>query len=100
MADDAPEPKGYTLDLSTGRPPSGRSRTRKGPPPVVVKTINLSTPKAATPPPPSDAPGASPGPKASPSRPGRSERPRPASGTSLADLLDDATLARLRGETD
>ena len=52
---DAPTPRrgGFTLDLSRGDAPSGapssRPRARTGPPPVVVKTINLSTPKASPP---------------------------------------------------
>ena len=101
--DDARTP--FSVDLSTGKAPTRRKR--KGPPPVVQQTINLSTPK----PPKDEAPVASPTPPAAKSRsnggrgrgsassPGRrNERPAPRSGNSLADLLDAETLARLRGE--
>jgi len=99
-----PAPEGFTIDLSSGR--TGK-RPRKGPPPVVTQTINLSTPK---PPkqesgPASPAPSASSRPKPAPPKGGRG-RPTTAplatrdargGGTSLADLLDEATLARLLG---
>lgn len=107
-----PAPEGFTIDLSSAR--TGK-RPRKGPPPVVTQTINLSTPK---PPKVESAPTAA---AASSSAPAATSRPknahakgqrggRPAhtapkaepreargGGTSLADLLDEATLARLRG---
>ena len=107
MADDpTPTDKpAFTLDLSTGKPPS--KRKRKGPPPVVQQTINLSTPKPAAP--EAEAPTASGrphgpkggskgnGPKAGGAPRDRNRAPK-AAGTSLADLLDPDTLARLRGE--
>ena len=101
---DTPDPNaapasGFTLDLSTGKP--GRPRAaRKGPPPVVQKTINLST-KAAAPRPEPEAvhPKKAAPPKHERRRDDkRSGGPPRSSGTSLADLLDEATLARLRGE--
>lgn len=92
-----PRPGGFTLDLSSGATPGGApSRARKkAPPAVVTQTINLSTPK-----PVAALASAVPETPALPRRtkpppPPRAERPR--GGTSLADLLDDATLARLRG---
>ena len=99
---DSPDdtPKGFTLDLSTGKPSSRRKRKRKGPAPVVQQTINLSTPKSEKPVEPAKEPKASgtPRPKKDNSGGRRNERPAPRSGTSLADLLDPETLARLRGE--
>jgi hypothetical protein len=105
MADDSPregprepgKPKGgrahaggFTLDLSDGKPPG--KRRRKSTAALVQKTIDLSS-KPAVPPPPAES--ASPPPAPAP-RAGR-DRPRPAGGHSLADLLDPETLARLRG---
>lgn len=113
MPDAPSEPprRPVTLDLSTGPGRPGK-RPRKGPPPVIVQTINLSTPKPTAPP---AAPPAAerPTPPAGGTRRDDSRRddnrrgdgtPRNRSeptrgGTSLADLLDDATLARLRGGT-
>jgi hypothetical protein len=100
MSDPDPQPAarpGFTLDLSTGKP--GRPRaTRKGPPPVVQQTINLSTKTAAkapeAPPEPAPTPAAKQPRGAGP----RSGGPARSGGTSLADLLDADTLARLRGE--
>lgn len=110
MADASREspPGGFTLDLSTGAAPTGR-RKRTGPPPVVVQTINLSTPRASAP--ASPTPAAPPEGRTSDTRRDESTRPRggsaprrdearggrTGSGTSLSDLLDEATLARLRG---
>lgn len=90
---------GFTLDLSTGKAPSRRKRKRKGPAPVVQKTINLSTPKVEKP----VELGKEPEHKPPPKKKGHSSVPRtkhqtPRSGASLADLLDPETLARLRGE--
>lgn len=91
----------FTLDLSTGKAPTRRKR--KGPPPVVQQTINLSTPKPApeaesptAPAPPTANAGRPKGSKASGAPRDRSTGPK-AGGTSLADLLDPDTLARLRG---
>lgn len=94
-----PTPKGFTLDLSTGRPATGRPRKRKGPPPVVVQTINLST-KTTTEATPATEPVADTRRDTAPrpTKPSAEKRSRPSSGNSLADLLDEATLARLRGE--
>ena len=118
MSDDARPPASLTIDLSSAR--TG-TRPRKGqpqgkrPPPVVTQTINLSTPKPPKPEPaptaqaPSGPHAKAPSGKASPARPSGKSGPRggrtanaPAprdaqGGTSLADLLDEATLARLRG---
>lgn len=101
-------PKGFTLDLSTGKPPSRRKRKGKGPVAVVQQTINLSTPKSEKPAEPkrdasqlANAPTASGKPQRSnkgKSGGHRKERSAPRSGNSLADLLDPETLARLRGE--
>lgn len=115
MSDDArPDARaGLTIDLSsprTGKRPRKPTTAVKGPPPLVVQTINLSTPK----PPKAEAPAnASPaakptaarlkgpgGPavrKAPRSAPREAPRDAPGGGTSLADLLDETTLARLRG---
>ncbi len=116
---------GFTLDLSSGV--AGKPKRPKGFVPVVQKTINLTTkkaePVAETPesarPAPAQAPhpdGRRGGPRQDaahrnePRRPDprrsdppsqdarRRDDPRPSGGTSLADLLDEATLARLRGE--
>lgn len=100
MADDS-TPKDdkptYSLDLSTGKPP--RRRKRKGPPPVVQQTINLSTPKPATPPEAAPAPASGPKSGGQKGGSGRDRKRAPKSaGTSLADLLDPDTLARLRGD--
>lgn len=98
MADDSHDDKpSYSLDLSTGKAP--RRRKRKGPPPVVQQTINLSTPKPETPPETEAQPAS--GPKSNGKRgTGKrgDRRPPKAAGTSLADLLDPDTLARLRGD--
>ena len=95
-------PKGFTLDLSTGKPPSRRKRKTKGPVAVVQQTINLSTPKPAKPDELAKAPKAARQPprgKQSGASGGkRQDRPAPRTGNSLADLLDPETLARLRGE--
>lgn len=95
--------KGFTLDLSTGKPPARRKRKTKGHVAVVQKTINLSTPKSEKPAEPTaEAPKEKTSGKPSRSAKGQSdgrrkERPAPRSGNSLADLLDPETLARLRG---
>ncbi|MEM1117038.1 MAG: hypothetical protein AAF845_00940 [Bacteroidota bacterium] len=89
----------YSLDLSTGKAP--RRRKRKGPPPVVQQTINLSTPKPEAPPEAEAKPQAASGPKGGRKKGTggtRDRRPPKAAGTSLADLLDPDTLARLRGD--
>ncbi len=105
MSDPSSEPprRPITLDLSTGPGTPGR-RTRKGPPPVVVQTINLSTPNPAA---PAKVQAETASPAAGVSKPRRDDarrddarRGRPEAtcgGNSLADLLDEATLARLRG---
>ena len=124
---DAPRKASHTVDLSSGSAPA-RPKRPKGFVPVVQQTINLTTKREAGPGrrdvqtgtsgpsqtqgPPSKAPD--------PSQPGgkrrRDDAPRgetaprgktaprgdarqPSGGTSLADLLDEATLARLRGGT-
>ena len=109
---------GFTLDLSSGA--SGKPKRVKGFVPVVQKTINLTTKKAdaaaeATPPEAARPERARPEPawtprrddarRSEPTRSGparadarRRDEPRPSGGTSLADLLDEATLARLRGK--
>lgn len=81
---------GFTLDLSRNTP---GKRKRKGPAPLVTRTIDLSTKKAA-PAPPQPPPKAEPPPKA-PRREKGGGPPR--GGATLADLLDPETLARLRG---
>lgn len=115
----SPDRSGFTVDLSSGSGPSKPARP-KGFAPVVQQTINLTTKKAAPQdPPPAENPrsaSAGPAPRRSgpPSGSRRTEAPRksntprkrddapradarPSGGTSLADLLDEATLARLRG---
>ena len=114
---------GFTLDLSSGA--AGKAKRPKGFVPVVQKTINLTTrkadPVADAPQPtrPEPAPTSRPDARRdgsrqdeprrkeprqnAPQRSGtadtrRRDAPRPSGGTSLADLLDEATLARLRGE--
>lgn len=92
---------GFTLDLSTGKAPSRRSRKKKGPVAVVQKTINLSTPKSEKPAELANEPATRPSPKPNTSKgsgPRTKRSAAPRSGTSLADLLDPETLARLRGE--
>lgn len=92
-ADNQPHAGGFTLDLSTGKPAAPSAPKRKGAVPVVQQTVNLSTSK----------PEAAPEPPAEPTKP-KPERSkgkgggRPRSGSTLADLLDPETLARLRGE--
>lgn len=123
---ETPKPA-YAVDLSTGAARGTRPRrsTPKGFVPVVQQTINLSTKKQpkATPEARVETPahGASAGPSprggaaggtgrgAQPKGgSGRNDAPRgggrdapraepSGGGTSLADLLDEATLARLRG---
>lgn len=93
---------GFTLDLSTGKAPSRRKRKRKGPAPVVQQTINLSTPRTEKPAEPAKGPDATATSSrktkgASSASRKKQQAPRSA-GTSLADLLDPETLARLRGE--
>lgn len=100
MADDSSngDKPSYSLDLSTGKAP--RRRRRKGPPPVVQQTINLSTPKPEVSPEAEATPasGGTSGEKNGKATGGkRDRRPPKAAGTSLADLLDPETLARLRG---
>ena len=99
--DDAPK-AGSTLDLSTGKAPPRQKR--KGPPPVVQQTINLSTKTAEA---PKDAVKAqtpatskSSKPKTGKDRGGRSKRRSTpaAASSSLADLLDPDVLAKLRGD--
>ena len=85
--DEAPK-AGGTLDLSTGKAP--RRRKRKGPPALVHETINLSTKRAPAEPAPPPRPERAP-------RTPRGKAPKAAS-SSLADLLDPDTLARLRGD--
>lgn len=116
MSDDArPDARaGLTIDLSsprTGKRPRKPTTTAvKGPPPLVVQTINLSTPKppkAETPASASHAAKPAAGRSKGLGGPTARKAPRSApreaphdargGGTSLADLLDEATLARLRG---
>ena len=101
MADDSSngDKPSYSLDLSTGKAP--RRRKRNGPPPVVQQTINLSTPKPEVPPEAEATPASvqTSGKKNSKGTGARRDRrPPKAAGTSLADLLDPDTLARLRGD--
>lgn len=112
---DSPARSGFTVDLSSGSGPAKRARP-KGFAPVVQQTINLTTrkvPQEATPAEPEVRSAPAPH---TPRRSGsptlgnrRTEAPRTkdaprgdargghSGGTSLADLLDEATLARLRG---
>ena len=101
-----PPRSGFTLDLSS---PGGSARSKrpKGFVPVVQQTINLTTKRTETPaeaPAPADPTAGRPGqnPADARGRPDRRDDSRPegrrsGGGTSLADLLDEATLARLRG---
>ena len=113
---DAPSPQpdtprdsgGLTIDLSSGVTPGTRPRKKKGPPPVVQQTINLSTKKeptaesAVAPRSKKDSRGkrTHAGPKGKGHTKGsRGDKrgPKP-TGTSLADLLDPDTLAKLKGK--
>ncbi|MDX1418974.1 MAG: hypothetical protein R3181_03310 [Rubricoccaceae bacterium] len=95
---------GFTLDLSsgtTGRPPEGWRRKRKQASPILTKIVDLTAPK---PPPEASrpAPAQTPPTEAKSPRGKRPERARGGGrkpgGATLADLLDEETLARLRGE--
>lgn len=97
---------GQTLDFSTGKAPTTRRKPAAaslGVGPVVRETLDLSTAQ----PPQSDAPAPqapSPAPTSKPASAktrgaDKKDRSRPSSsGSSLAELLDPETLARLRGE--
>lgn len=116
---------GFTLDLSSSA--AGKPKRPRGFVPVVQKTINLTTkkaePVAERPEPSRPVPTRTPLPdprrdtsrrdeprrdeprrpdprRSGPAQPDthRRDAPRPSGGTSLADLLDEATLARLRGQ--
>lgn len=100
---------GFTINLATGTSPGSRPRRNKksaAPPPVVQKTINLSTPKPESEKTEAKAQGGKPntnkrkgGPKGHAKGKGGKPRgeKRPSSGTSLADMLDPDVLAKLRG---
>lgn len=97
---------GQTLDFSTGKAPTTRRKpavASLGAGPVVRQTLDLSTGKPPQPEaPPTPAAPRAPAPKPTGSRTrdaGKRDRGRPSSsGSSLAELLDPETLARLRGE--
>ena len=120
---DGPKPgaapkSAFTLDLSSGSGPA-RAKRPKGFVPVVQQTINLTRKKTDTPGASAEAARPSPAPATPPRDAGpadtrRSGPPpapnarrdenrrddrgdRPSGGTGLADVLDAATLARLRG---
>ncbi|MEM1056506.1 MAG: hypothetical protein AAGI52_13365 [Bacteroidota bacterium] len=112
--DAAPETRdehagGFTINLASGTAPGTRPRRNKksaAPPPVVQKTINLSTPKSES---EKASAKASSGGKGKPKRQrggpkgthkgGKPKgKKRPSSGTSLADMLDPEVLAKLRGD--
>lgn len=99
---------GFTINLATGTSPGSRPRRKKSaaPPPVVQKTINLSTPKPESEKTEPKAQSGKPsknkrkgGPKSHTKGAGGKPRgqKRPSSGTSLADMLDPDVLAKLRG---
>lgn len=95
---------GFTLDLSSGASagqPETWRRKRKQASPILTKIVDLSAPKPS-PEPPRPAAAKAPSAAATPPRGrkrdderGRGKKP---SGATLADLLDEETLARLRGE--
>jgi hypothetical protein len=97
---------GFTLDLSSGPgagAPEAWRRKRKQASPILTKVVDLTAPKPA-PAPPNPAKPAKPKKPASQTRrgEGRSAKEEPRKkpgGATLADLLDERTLARLRGET-
>ncbi|HLT46728.1 MAG TPA: hypothetical protein VK002_05815 [Rubricoccaceae bacterium] len=115
-ADDAPEaPKkaahagGFTLDLSSGPAggqPEAWRRKRKQASPILTKIVDLTAPKPEPVPPrpeepaPKSPPVPPRGEKAPRNEKRRDERGRgrKPGGATLADLLDEETLARLRGE--
>lgn len=109
---------GFTLDLSSGpgagQPASWR-RKRKQASPVLTKIVDLTVPKPAAPklavskpaaskPEAQAKPASKPPAPPSPTKPrpprseGRKDERRRPGGATLADLLDEATLARLRRE--
>jgi len=108
---DAPSPKkeghagGFTLDLSSGpsaAQPEAWRRKRKQASPILTKIVDLTAPKPA-PQPAQPAPEEKATPQGHASKPRRDKRREDArggkpSGATLADLLDEETLARLRGE--
>ena len=100
-SDPTPGEKGYTLDLSkkpgTSRP-EGWDRKRRGASPITTKIIDLSTPEAKPEPPPPKKQSGPKGKKSGAKKSGGKKRGKPASGSTLADLLDPETLAKLRGE--
>ncbi|NNF59258.1 MAG: hypothetical protein HKN04_13565 [Rhodothermaceae bacterium] len=101
----AAQPDGFTLDLSSGpskAKPASWKRKQKQASLVFTKVMDLSSPAPAPPvqPEKQSAPhiGA---PKniGAPKKEKKRERPH-SGGSTLADLLDAETLARLRGEDD
>ena len=99
-------PGGFTLDLSSGggtQKPVAWKRKQKQTNPLFTKVMDLSSPPQTTPVAPSPVKTTKPEaeqPRQEQSRPEK-RRGKPASGGStLADLLDADTLARLRGDSD
>jgi hypothetical protein len=109
----APSPKGghaggFTLDLSSGTgagPPEAWRRKRKQASPILTKIVDLTAPKPAPPeaaaPSAAKPPAAKPAPAKAPREERRERRDNGKRGTkpggaTLADLLDEETLARLR----
>lgn len=93
---DEKKPASQSLDLSTGK--RGKSKkTLKGVAPLVQKTINLSTPKEEK-----EAKAEKPSVPKHSKKSNRKSKPNKkklrSSGSSLADLLDPETLAKLRGK--
>lgn len=98
---------GFTLDLSSG-PAAGQPeawrRKRKQASPILTKIVDLTAPKPEPAPPRPEKPPAKPPAQAkTPAKPPREKRRddgsgRKPGGATLADLLDEETLARLRGE--
>lgn len=92
---DEKQPASKKLDLSSEKPGKAkRKKTLKGVAPVVQKTVNLSTKKENTEAVESKQKGKSQKSKSDKSR--RKRKPR-STGSSLADLLDPETLAKLKG---
>ena len=97
----AAQPDGFILDLSTGpskAKPASWKRKQKQASRVFTKVMDLSSP-APQPPVQSAKPQKPAAPHAMPKKEKKRDKPR-SSGSTLADLLDAKTLARLRGEDD
>jgi hypothetical protein len=96
---------GFTLDLSSKKKPTAPKswrRQRKKADPLTTKIFDFTQSKAPPEPPtPEPTPDAKPTSKAKTASKNVAKKSKPkrsASGSTLADLLDPETLARLRGD--